>query len=61
MVRGPMYSGVGLSTHVKLDPPLSPTGYGFVDFENPNDAQNAVAALQAEGVLAQFAKLPQVL
>lgn len=38
----------------------SPPGYGFVDFENPTDAQNAVAALQAEGVLAQFAKLPQV-
>ena len=24
------------------------------------DAQNAVASLQAEGILAQFAKLPQV-
>lgn len=34
-------------------------GYGFVDFENPGDAQQAVATLQAEGILAQFAKLPQ--
>lgn len=31
-----------------------------MDFENPTDAQNAVTCLQAEGVLAQFAKLPQV-
>ena len=40
--------------------PDSMIGYGFVDFENPADAQNAVASLQAEGILAQFAKLPQV-
>lgn len=31
-----------------------------MDFENPVDAQNAVVSLRAEGVLAQFAKLPQV-
>ena len=39
----------------------SPKGYGFVDFENPTDAFKAVQALQAGGVLAQFAKVPQVL
>lgn len=31
-------------------------GYGFVDFENPEDAQKAVYALQEEGIPAQFAK-----
>lgn len=31
-------------------------GYGFVDFESPADALKAVQALQASGVLAQFAK-----
>lgn len=35
-------------------------GYGFVDFDNPTDAQTAVMSLQADGVQAQFAKLPQV-
>lgn len=36
-------------------------GYGFVDFENPADAQKAVIALQSVRIQAQFAKLPQVL
>ncbi|XP_065896524.1 RNA-binding motif, single-stranded-interacting protein 3-like isoform X2 [Dysidea avara] len=31
-------------------------GYGFVDFEDPSDAARAVAKLQANGILAQFAK-----
>ena len=31
-------------------------GYGFVDFENPEDAQKAVIALQEDGIPAQFAK-----
>ncbi|KAI6661617.1 RNA-binding motif, single-stranded-interacting protein 3-like [Oopsacas minuta] len=31
-------------------------GYGFVDFENPDDAQKAVIALQDQGIPAQFAK-----
>ena len=35
-------------------------GYGFVDFENPADAQRAVMSLQSSGVLVQFAKVPQV-
>ena len=48
-------SGVAVSTHFLL-----PSGYGFVDFESPNDALRAVQALQANGVLAQFAKVPQV-
>ena len=39
---------------------LSP-GYGFVDFENPGDALKAVQGLQSAGVMAQFAKVPQVL
>lgn len=34
-------------------------GYGFVDFENPADAQRAVMSLQSSGVLVQFAKVPQ--
>ena len=37
------------------------SGYGFVDFESPVDALKAVQSLQATGVLAQFAKVPQVL
>ena len=36
-------------------------GYGFVDFESPMDATKAVQSLQSIGVLAQFAKVPQVL
>ena len=32
-------------------------GYGFVDFEDPSDAARAVAKLQANGILAQFAKV----
>ena len=48
---------VHISMYISLS---SLPGYGFVDFENPGDAQAAVTALQAEGVLAQFAKLPQV-
>lgn len=35
-------------------------GYGFVDFESPLDAMKAVHGLQAAGILAQFAKVPQV-
>jgi hypothetical protein len=35
-------------------------GYGFVDFENPADAMRAVHSLTAAGVMAQFAKVPQV-
>lgn len=31
-------------------------GYGFVDFESPQAAENAVKALQAQGVQAQMAK-----
>lgn len=45
------------SSHARS--PLPP-GYGFVDFESPADALKAVQALQASGVLAQFAKVPQV-
>ena len=37
-----------------------PAGYGFVDFENPADAMRAVHSLTAAGVMAQFAKVPQV-
>ena len=36
---------------------LWPLGYGFVDFEDPSDAARAVAKLQANGILAQFAKV----
>ena len=36
-------------------------GYGFVDFESPLDAMKAVQSLQSSGVMAQFAKVPQVL
>lgn len=32
-------------------------GYGFVDFQNPADAQKAVQALTTNGVMAQFAKV----
>ncbi len=32
-----------------------------MDFENPADALRAVQGLQVGGVLAQFAKVPQVL
>ena len=39
---------------------LSGSGYGFVDFENPADALRAVQSLQNAGVMAQFAKVPQV-
>ena len=31
-------------------------GYGFVDFESPDDAEKAAIALQDEGIPAQFAK-----
>ena len=37
------------------------SGYGFVDFESSADAMKAVQSLQAAGVMAQFAKVPQVL
>ena len=36
---------------------LLAVGYGFVDFQNAVDAQKAVQALQANGILAQFAKV----
>lgn len=32
-------------------------GYGFVDFESPTYAENAVKALTAKGVKAQMAKV----
>ena len=32
-------------------------GYGFVDFESPVAAENAVKNLQAQGVQAQMAKV----
>lgn len=32
-------------------------GYGFVDFEHPQSAQAAVAALTAKGIQAQMAKV----
>jgi hypothetical protein len=32
-------------------------GYGFVDFEHPQSAQTAVAALTAKGIQAQMAKV----
>ncbi len=35
-------------------------GYGFVDFEVPSDAVRACQALQAQGIIVQFAKVPQV-
>ncbi len=37
-----------------------PSGYGFVDFEAPADALRACQALQAQGIIVQFAKVPQV-
>ena len=36
---------------------FSITGYGFVDFDNPNSAQRAVSALQSKGIQAQMAKV----
>ncbi len=35
-------------------------GYGFVDFQDPSDAQKAVQCLQSNGVQAQFAKVSKV-
>jgi hypothetical protein len=32
-------------------------GYGFVDFDNAQDAEKAVKALQAQGIQAQMAKV----
>jgi RNA recognition motif-containing protein len=32
-------------------------GYGFVDFEHPQSAQTAVAALTTNGIQAQMAKV----
>lgn len=32
-------------------------GYGFVDFEHPQSAQAAVAALSSKGIQAQMAKV----
>ena len=36
---------------------LTPTGYGFVDFENPQAAELAVQTLQGQGIQAQMAKV----
>lgn len=35
------------------------SGYGFVDFEVPLAAEQAVKALQAQGIQAQMAKVSQ--
>ena len=35
-------------------------GYGFVDFEHPQSAQTAVAALTAKGIQAQMAKVHKI-
>ncbi|XP_064401848.1 RNA-binding motif, single-stranded-interacting protein 2-like isoform X2 [Halichondria panicea] len=34
-------------------------GYGFVDFESPGDAMRACQSLQTQGIIVQFAKVPQ--
>lgn len=46
-----------LQSHLALTSSLSPTGYGFVDFDSPASAQKAVTALKAGGVQAQMAKV----
>ncbi len=40
--------------------PLFTAGYGFVDFESPGDAMRACQSLQTQGIIVQFAKVPQV-
>lgn len=37
--------------------PFLDLGYGFVDFESPIAAENAVAELQKQGIQAQMAKV----
>lgn len=46
-------------TIVNLSPFFTPTytGYGFVDFESPTCAENAVKGLQSKGIQAQMAKV----
>jgi hypothetical protein len=49
--------GKVISTKAIIDPALNKCkGYGFVDFEVEDDAQQAVTALQARGIQAQMAK-----
>lgn len=36
-------------------------GYGFVDFQRPEDAQRGLAALLANGVVAEFANVSNLL
>lgn len=40
--------------------PSSFPGYGFVDFQNPQDAQKALDTLQSQGVMVQFARVSQL-
>ena len=40
--------------------PLFTAGYGFVDFESPSEALMACQSLQTQGIMVQFAKVPQV-
>ncbi|XP_076361469.1 RNA-binding motif, single-stranded-interacting protein 1-like isoform X5 [Tachypleus tridentatus] len=49
--------GTIISTKAILDKTTNQCkGYGFVDFESPLEAENAVKALQTQGVQAQMAK-----
>ncbi|XP_022236518.1 RNA-binding motif, single-stranded-interacting protein 1-like isoform X2 [Limulus polyphemus] len=50
--------GTIISTKAILDKTTNQCkGYGFVDFESPLEAENAVKALQTQGVQAQMAKV----